>query len=662
MSPQGGGGQVLARVDKVILGPTDASGRPDPDFEANGRWSSVGSIRYTVMYGSQPVPANSPVIARPTNPNIAQFPILGEIVELIPGPSSKLNDDSTAKQLYYRIPINLWNNVHHNSLLNVITLLSQTPQTKPTYQEATRGANSAPVPISKAIKLGNTFKEKSYIKNLQPFEGDITIQGRWGQSMRFGSTVKGGDALNPWSSAGDNGDPITIIRNGQGERSSTNPFTTTIEDINTDGASIYLCSGQVIIIADIANFVNANLLATFTVGSKLEEAQVQRPNTTPISTDTKSPASQSKAELEYAQASSNTVVPSLVPQSKTTVTYNQPVTGSNPTATVTTQVTNPDGTVSTTVITTPIDPNQPKDTGQIATTAITTPNKVTTSESNIPNNSADTQNQAKDSKTKNQIVVQEDGLEVIESEESNLRFGFDIGPYGVLGSDEADAQAPDPIGNSNQEVGKKEGIRGPAAVSNLGFGLPLSLPIVFTSFLNRAKTKDKGTPTKFVTTHKGVDMCGPNGSKRSNSTEYANYGTINKFGDTRGTTGDPVFAVADGVVVWSGERDPKGFGCYISIKHTIGSKKYTTVYGHIPPQSITVKSGDKVTKGQQIALVGNEGAAGFAAPNNYHLHFEIWEGDAFVGTQVDPLDYIPIFSTLGGFVSSDSLNTQKWYS
>lgn len=425
ISPQGVGGQILARVDKVILGPRDANGNTDSDFISNGRWASVGCIKYTVLYGSQPIPSDSTSIARPLNPNIVQFPLIGEIVELIPGPSIKLNTDSTAKQLYYRSPINIWNNVHHNALPNAVTLTSQAPQTRPTYLEAANGANTAPVTSPQPVSLGSTFKERSYIKNLQSFEGDLLVQGRWGQSIRFGSTVRGGGAVNPWSSAGMNGNPITIIRNGQGEKVSLDVFSTTIEDINNDDASIYLCSGQVIVLADLANFVNANLLATFTIGSKLEEAQVQRPLTQPISTDTKSPASQSNNELQYAQASSNTVIPSTTPQSKTTVTYNQPATGSSTTATITTQTLNPDGTVNTTVVSTSVDPNQPRDTGLIAAVAILNPNKVTTSESDVPNTSADTQNQPPNAKTQNQIVVEGD-LEVIVTPESDLRFSFNI--------------------------------------------------------------------------------------------------------------------------------------------------------------------------------------------------------------------------------------------
>jgi hypothetical protein len=95
------------------------------------------------------------------------------------------------------------------------------------------------------IDLGDTFQEKLNIKSLQPFEGDIIYEGRWGQSIRFGSTVKDSKIVNPWSSTNNNGDPITILKNGQHE-DGKDPWIPQVEDINKDKSSIYLTSTQTI--------------------------------------------------------------------------------------------------------------------------------------------------------------------------------------------------------------------------------------------------------------------------------------------------------------------------------------------------------------------------------------------------------------------------------
>jgi len=92
------------------------------------------------------------------------------------------------------------------------------------------------------------------------------------------------------------------------------------------------------------------------------------------------------------------------------------------------------------------------------------------------------------------------------------------------------------------------------------------------------------------------------------------------FSAPRGT---PVHTTADGVV----KRVYKapGYGNMVEIDHGMG---YTTVYGHL--KKATVRRGEQVKRGQQVAEVGNTGRS--TAP---HLHYEV----RIEGTAVDPLDY-----------------------
>jgi hypothetical protein len=89
-----------------------------------------------------------------------------------------------------------------------------------------------------------------------PFEGDFIQEGRWGNSLRFGSTVHNIDfndttrrpsspsqPPNNWSMYGSNGDPITILRNGQGNQTKEG-WIPIVEDVNNDNSSIYLTSTQ----------------------------------------------------------------------------------------------------------------------------------------------------------------------------------------------------------------------------------------------------------------------------------------------------------------------------------------------------------------------------------------------------------------------------------
>ena len=78
-------------------------------------------------------------------------------------------------------------------------------------------------------------------------------------------------------------------------------------------------------------------------------------------------------------------------------------------------------------------------------------------------------------------------------------------------------------------------------------------------------------------------------------------------------TGDPVLAVADGVVSFSGVRS--GYGNVVEIDHGNG---YVTRYAHNSRN--TVQVGDLVRVGGEIAKAGSTGRSTGA-----HVHFEVWE-------------------------------------
>jgi len=86
----------------------------------------------------------------------------------------------------------------------------------------------------------------------------------------------------------------------------------------------------------------------------------------------------------------------------------------------------------------------------------------------------------------------------------------------------------------------------------------------------------------------------------------------------------PVLAPADGLVVTSTWDDV--YGNMIVIDHGFG---ISTMYGHNARNM--VKKGDRVTKGQVIAFVGNTGRS--SAP---HLHFEVRKN----GLSVNPRKYL----------------------
>jgi murein DD-endopeptidase MepM/ murein hydrolase activator NlpD len=94
--------------------------------------------------------------------------------------------------------------------------------------------------------------------------------------------------------------------------------------------------------------------------------------------------------------------------------------------------------------------------------------------------------------------------------------------------------------------------------------------------------------------------------------------------DFAGTAGEPVVAVAAGIVTWAGERS--GYGTLIEINHGNG---YVTRYAH--NESALVAVGQMVTRGTKIALMGSTGHS-----TGPHVHFEVLHN----GQQIDPLIFV----------------------
>ena len=88
--------------------------------------------------------------------------------------------------------------------------------------------------------------------------------------------------------------------------------------------------------------------------------------------------------------------------------------------------------------------------------------------------------------------------------------------------------------------------------------------------------------------------------------------------DFEADVGDPVLAVADGVVSYSGVRS--GYGNVIEVDHGNG---YVTRYAHNSRLERSV--GDLVRAGQEIAKAGSTGRSTGA-----HVHFEVWQNGAVV--------------------------------
>ena len=220
------------RVKSIILNELH------PRFTELGEWNGLGIIEYEVV--SNPISSNEPLpIARPLLSNQKSLPLINEIVFLFSLPNTNIGQFTTSNDNYYLTTVSLWNHPHHNAYPTNPNVLP--PSQQKDYVQSQAGSVRRVTDQSTEINLGKTFKERSNIHPTLPFEGDVIYEGRWGNSIRMGSTVL--NAPNNWSSIGTNGDPILILRNGQGIQTEEGWIPIT-EDINNDDSSIYLTTTQ----------------------------------------------------------------------------------------------------------------------------------------------------------------------------------------------------------------------------------------------------------------------------------------------------------------------------------------------------------------------------------------------------------------------------------
>ena len=243
-------GFTSARVKSIILDDTHEY------FTEFGEWSSIGTIFWEPVdkpyTGSSYDPKS---YALPIFPNIKHYPLINEIIYTVQLTSTNLATNLSANRYYYFPPLNMWNSQIHNAQPGYDNDPSNDAAQTVDYEASFQGEVRQIEDNSSNIFLGKTFVENASIYPLLPYEGDVIYEGRWGNSIRLGSTVKNAVIPNSWSSVGTNGDPIFILRNGQ-TTTTEFPWVPQLENINSDSSSIYLTSTQQIPLfpASVNNF------------------------------------------------------------------------------------------------------------------------------------------------------------------------------------------------------------------------------------------------------------------------------------------------------------------------------------------------------------------------------------------------------------------------
>ena len=216
----------IGKVFGVVLNETTPSKEL---FDRSGGWSGIGTVFYLDYDQAKNISTtdlNKCKIAKPFHASTQNYPLVGELIQITDGPSPSSQLSINQGQKYYTGTINIWNNNQQNA-----------PGTG---------------------DLGLTFNENNDIRRLITFEGDRIYQGRKGNGIRFGSTVKLQSNINEWSSVGKDGDPITIMVNGY-ITTETGSLIPNVEEINKEKSSIYMTSTQAIPLMPGVSIVNPQL-------------------------------------------------------------------------------------------------------------------------------------------------------------------------------------------------------------------------------------------------------------------------------------------------------------------------------------------------------------------------------------------------------------------
>ena len=177
---------------------------------------------------------------QPISANIKQIPIIGESVLIVKGYNNTTTRTTRSHQWYYFPSIGTISNANHN------------------YQ--------TPLAVNSSTFIEDANFLKTEIIPKQPFRGDFLIEGRWGNSIRLGSSVKTNEdeytVAATWNSNKD-GDPIIILTNTKSKPPTGKTIETySIENVESDDASLYLTSTQNVKRLSFGTKKNPNSLKT----------------------------------------------------------------------------------------------------------------------------------------------------------------------------------------------------------------------------------------------------------------------------------------------------------------------------------------------------------------------------------------------------------------
>lgn len=204
---------------------------------------NVGMVKFRFLSNSNFRSDDTLNWAYPMHANRSEYPLRGEIVYIF----------KSLNRFWYLATFNVSNRVTTQDIPELLTetITPLGDDQKIDKLRASRAKSTKTGPVTPDV-VGVRFKDQLTTKRLKHVEGDIILEGRSGQSIRFGTAwltgVTGNIGKTPFQSLREDQQPNLLLRVGKTPVSSNIPgtFGLTLEDINIDASSIWMVTDQIV--------------------------------------------------------------------------------------------------------------------------------------------------------------------------------------------------------------------------------------------------------------------------------------------------------------------------------------------------------------------------------------------------------------------------------
>lgn len=203
-----------------------------PEYSTDGY--NVGAVKFRFIKSNVFRDEGSLNWAWPIESNLSEYPLRNEMVAI----TQVLN------RFYYTRKINISNRVTSHPLFGLNEEISPPISNDNLSGHMQKTIANPIVQSDMTDTLGSYFMDKDTIYRLRHDEGDLILEGRSGQSIRFGAAWLSGKTN--FRADTKNQSANILLRVGPQSTPSATPFSTVVEDINKDSSSIWVVEDQLI--------------------------------------------------------------------------------------------------------------------------------------------------------------------------------------------------------------------------------------------------------------------------------------------------------------------------------------------------------------------------------------------------------------------------------